>query len=194
MSRRGSAAARQPRPTFVLILEGEMTEKAYFLHLGQLLRIRVVTLATRDGKSAPKHLVRRTAAAQKEYGGDPRTEIWIVADHDGRPDPELQTLYDTNARVALSVPCFEAWLLAHFPQFRRCNHADEYRRQLARVDGPFDKRLPRVRNWLTATTVVDAVRRMRATTAYTGNRPWPDHGGSAVPDLIERMLAAAPQP
>lgn len=191
---RGRAPRRPPRPTFVLILEGEVTENAYFLHLGQLLRIRVVTLATRDGKSAPKHLVRRTTAAQKEYGGDPRTETWIVADHDGRPDPELQTLYDTNARVALSVPCFEAWLLAHFPQFRRCNHADEYRRLLARVDGPFDKRLPRLRNWLTEATIAEAVRRMRATTTFNGGLAWPDHGGSTVPDLIERMLAASAQP
>ena len=52
-----------------------MTEKAYFLHLGQLLRIRVVTLATRDGKSAPKHLVRRTAAAQKEDGKGQMSDI-----------------------------------------------------------------------------------------------------------------------
>lgn len=76
---------------------------------------------------------------------NPYNEIWIVLDKDGHAniDKAMNTANDNNLHVALSVVCFEYWILLHFEKttkhFNKCddiinyikrNHFKEYEKSI----------------------------------------------------------------
>lgn len=63
---------------------------------------------------------------------NPYNEVWIVLDKDGHAnlDAALITARDNNIKVALSIVCFEYWILLHFEQrklhFNKCDEIIRY--------------------------------------------------------------------
>ncbi len=63
---------------------------------------------------------------------NPYNEVWIVLDKDGHAnlDQALITARDNNISVALSVICFEYWILLHFEKtkkpFTKCDQIISY--------------------------------------------------------------------
>lgn len=116
---------RAPRSIFLIVCEGE-TEKAYFdalrSHYG-LSRAEVV-IAENDEGSAPISVVVCAENKAREAGGYDR--IFCVFDRDehesfARARDRIAALAKRKQRSlpiseAVSIPCFEFWLLLHFEQ------------------------------------------------------------------------------
>jgi hypothetical protein len=66
---------------------------------------------------------------------NPYNEVWIVLDKDGHVnmDKALNTARDNKIRVALSIICFEYWVLLHFERttsiFNKCDDVISYIRK-----------------------------------------------------------------
>ncbi len=112
---------------YIIVVEGERTEHGYFMALEsskfiQTDRIQPYIVPSRDGKSAPQHLVNNAERAIAEYGPlMPQDELWLVFEvdkHSGsnRIEQIHSALHIAESQgwiVALSNPCFEVWLLLH---------------------------------------------------------------------------------
>lgn len=133
---------------FIIVCEGERRETDYFNYFdGRSRRLKVVAVASEDGKSAPQHLLANAQKAAKQYddGGD--YELWIVMDVDRWQleqliEPKTFCKDKANWSVALSNPYFEVWLYAHFmndlpndtPRLNQCKTWKGLVHEL----GPFD--------------------------------------------------------
>ncbi len=93
-----------------------MTEPQYF-ELFRHPRLQVKVLPTEEGKSAPKHVLRRLRAYRKEYEIGPRDELWLMVDVDRWGPRQLamvaQQAVSGKFEMAVSNPCFELWLYLH---------------------------------------------------------------------------------
>jgi len=95
---------------------------------------------------SPVGLVKEAKAKVKKAkrNRNPYNEIWIVLDKDEHAnlDEALITAQDNKFKVALSIVCFEYWILLHFEQkkkyFSKCddiikyivkNHFPDYRKK-----------------------------------------------------------------
>ena len=116
------------QPLFVVAVEGEATENAYLGMLQQILRVPIRCLPTADGLSAPVHVSKRLVEFRKTLPKNPTDQFWVVIDRDRWVPEQLSALYAQNFKVAISNPCFETWLLAHFEDstgFKTCNGAKQ---------------------------------------------------------------------
>ena len=101
-----------------ILTEGSQTEVIYFKALARHLGCKNITV--QPGKSAdPLRLLNE--AIQLQQTADP--EVWVVLDaevpgkdrtRDRRLKKALEGAKRYGVPMALSEPCFEAWLLAHF--------------------------------------------------------------------------------
>lgn len=124
----GREAHHRDARLFIVATEGEATEPAYFGALQQAAiipptRVKLRVLPPEDGRSSPEHLVERVQACL----GDPEVHfkpdfdwVWLVLDTDFRCGGRREKLYSlihtceqTHWLLALSNPCFEAWLILH---------------------------------------------------------------------------------
>jgi hypothetical protein len=102
----------------IIATEGEITEKSYFEYLGRATsRIQVKVLGTKDGLSAPPHVLKRLRDYKKKNELAAEDELWLVIDKDRWPDQQLGQVASEakrcNFRLAVSNPCFELWLFLH---------------------------------------------------------------------------------
>jgi len=111
----------RPEPTrsfslFVIAVEGEKTERLYFLKFGNS-KIKVVTLPTTAGYSSPEHIMERLSTYRQHNDLQDEDECWLVFDIDHRTDDFMETMYEQalkrRFRLAVSNPCFEIWLFLH---------------------------------------------------------------------------------
>lgn len=83
---------------------------------------------------SPVGLVKRAKEKKKKAKRDrnPYDEIWVVLDKDGHAnlDQALITAKDNRITIALSVICFEYWILLHFEKttkpFVKCDEIISY--------------------------------------------------------------------
>lgn len=108
------------RDASLLVIASEDTYavKQYFSRF-KTTRVQVEVIATEnenDG-SAPQHVMARLDDFRKEYVTEQGDTFWICIDRDRWDEQSLSTvLRDCDAKgyhVALSVPCFELWLVLH---------------------------------------------------------------------------------
>ena len=117
---------RERRKRFLILCEGAVTEKTYFLDLRSLIRSPLVEveIAPEHGRD-PKSLVelakvrRERAEVEAKRQRDENilyNEVWCVFDVDDhiRLRDALQQARDCSISVAVSNPCFELWILLHF--------------------------------------------------------------------------------
>ena len=133
-SLRRQSGKKLPRSITLIVCEGE-TEQAYFavarVHYG--LSTAEVVLADNTDGAAPISVVRCAEKKCAEPGS--YDHVFCVFDRDGHESfPRARLLVTTLSsrksrplpiRDAISVPCFELWVLLHFERtdapFRRCD-------------------------------------------------------------------------
>ena len=107
----------------VIATEGSLTEPIYFESLAADERFRnprvtVTVLPTREGLSAPSHVIRRLDVIRRRHVFVDGDELWLVIDKDGWEDgmlSEVARLANQKGYcIADSNPCFEVWLALHF--------------------------------------------------------------------------------
>ena len=133
---RGPSAYRRETPrhpssgkAFLIVTEGEKTERNYFLALKDRLRLAAADVEIHHPKGTdPLTLVQkaialsdaRNAAAEKGFS-IPYDEVWVVFDLEGPHDQRRKLAQQARQmkgadgiQFAKSDPCFEYWLLLHY--------------------------------------------------------------------------------
>jgi hypothetical protein len=122
-SLRRGRPTREPKRRFLIVCEGEVTEKRYFEHARRLLRSLIELEISAGGD--PKALVERAAEikrksdemASRQKDDNLRYDrVWCVCDVDEHPRlrDARQQARDNGINMAVSNPCFELWALLHF--------------------------------------------------------------------------------
>lgn len=114
---------RQPKPRFLIVCEGMVTEKCYFNDVRHTERSLIDPQIESGG--TPKTLVERAVDLKRKADSKARKlkddnqtyeEVWCVFDIDEHPlVPEAKDQARANGiELAISNPCFELWALLHF--------------------------------------------------------------------------------
>jgi len=112
---------------FLVLLEGTQTERRYLDDLCGKLRFAAYNVVIETPDSDPLHLVENAIKwRQQEQSLADRLEavaydqVWVVCDRERQHHhrfPRLQKAFtlarDNGIHIALSIPCFEYWLLLH---------------------------------------------------------------------------------
>jgi hypothetical protein len=111
-----------PKHQLRLFVEGEKTEIGYFTRWRSELRATVVISLSEYTGVDPRALVERATEEKrietreaKRGRGEAHDEYWCVFDADthARLPEALDMARANGVHVALSVPCFELWLVLH---------------------------------------------------------------------------------
>lgn len=123
----------------LIVCEDEKSSKLYFESFKrdeklkrQLSSVDIEVVHPKD--HSPVGLVNEAKEKKKKAKRDrnPYNEVWIVLDKDGHAnlDQALITARDNKIHVALSVMCFEYWILLHFEKkkkpFTKCDDIIDY--------------------------------------------------------------------
>lgn len=103
----------------LVVCEGKRTEPAYFEALKNELKLTGVTVdVVSPHGTAPNNVVDCAARKAKDAtkNGIPYDRVWCVFDHDNHATyGSARTSADKGTiDTAVSVPCFEIWVLLHF--------------------------------------------------------------------------------
>lgn len=112
----------------LIVCEDEKSSKIYFESFKrdeklkrQLSSVDIEVVHPKD--HSPVGLVNEAKIKKKKAKRDrnPYDEVWIVLDKDGHAnlDQALTTARDNKISVALSIMCFEYWILLHFERTRK---------------------------------------------------------------------------
>lgn len=112
----------------LIVCEDEKSSKIYFESFKrdeklkrQLSSVDIEVVHPKD--HSPVGLVKEAKIKKKKAKRDrnPYDEVWIVLDKDGHAnlDQALITARDNKISVALSIMCFEYWILLHFERTRK---------------------------------------------------------------------------
>ncbi len=133
------------RQLFILICEGENTERAYFNALKSKYRHSNITVEFVGPAGAPitiKDKVKaRMAELRQEQKHNPSARndtVWAVFDRDlhDRVPEAIQGCNNAGALLAYSNPCFEVWLILHYEDYHA---ADDHYQVQNRYQGLDDK-------------------------------------------------------
>jgi hypothetical protein len=120
-------AFRDPKPTILVVSEGEVTEPEYILGLQSACRNPRVTIEVAKEHGVPKTLVeiakqyKEDAKARAGHEKDDNLaydSVWCVFDIDDHPavGEAKEMARDNGIQLAISNPCIELWLLLHFSE------------------------------------------------------------------------------
>lgn len=118
-----------PRPSILIVCEGEKTEPTYFHGLAREEEVRLVRVEIVKSGGVPKSVVEHAVAMKRNAQVEAKRqrdahlefdEVWCVFDVDDHPRlaEALDQARANGIRVALSNPCFELWILLHFQDQR----------------------------------------------------------------------------
>jgi RloB-like protein len=130
MSKRGAEQKRRLKkqnPRFLIVSEGELTERQYLASIRRSLRARSNDIDfIPPGPTSPVEIVKRALdLRRKAYSEkDPYDFVWCIFDVESKVDQKARPrLSDAIAmakklkiNIALSNPCFELWILLHVTQ------------------------------------------------------------------------------
>jgi len=181
---------RRQRQLFVVAVEGKCTEPAYFAYLQNLLGVAIKVLPPKGGASAPDAVLKRLRDERAKRQPHRYDRYWVVIDRDAWTDEQLAAVRASEYSVAVSNPCFEAWILAHYEAPAAKGGCTAYQRALGRhLPGDAHKNLRGFR--ATTDDLQAAVARMQAYVQSTPEYEIPDQGGSEVWRLVAQILDAA---
>ncbi len=115
----------RPKKRLLVLCEGENTERQYIEGFAKKHRESLVHVKIADETGVPKTLVQEAKRLRKNAADAAARErdknllfdqVWCVFDLDEHPDvPAAMTMAQANKiEIALSIPCFELWLVLHF--------------------------------------------------------------------------------
>lgn len=137
---------RHPKPRFLIVCEGTVTEQSYLE--GMRIAERLLVELRFIGNKKPKQAVDVAVAEKKESerkavkdSNERFDAIWCVFDVDEHPlIPEARQKAEANAiELAISNPCVELWIYLHFGDQRSHIHRHEIQRRCRRHLKNFDK-------------------------------------------------------
>ena len=179
--------SREALRQYLIVCEGEVTEKHYFNDLKILkqipIEIEFIAGAT------PKTLVERAVRKKRALGRGEEKEIWVVFDVDTHPflAEARQQAKDNLIRVAISNPCFELWALLHFQDQSAYIKCAEVRDLCKKHMNRYDKELPCSQ---LLPLYEEALRRAQALQkAHEANGTVGANPSTGVFDLVRSMLA-----
>jgi hypothetical protein len=116
---------RDPKPTILVVTEGEVTEPEYIDGLKRACRNPRVTVRLAKEHGVPKTIVEIAKQYKEEAEKSAQCEkdenlvydsVWGVFDVDDHPaiGEAIVMARDNGIRLAISNPCVELWLLLHF--------------------------------------------------------------------------------
>ena len=177
---------------FIIATEGAKTERSYF-EIFHDSRIKIEVLATGEANdSAPQHVIERLNEFAQKYNLGEEDTLWLVLDVDRWGPKNLSSVCrqakQKKYRLAISNPCFEAWLCLHFdnldPNDKTCK---DFKKRLQSVLGSYNSSnidvAPFVEN------IQEAVRRAKQLHS-DDNQNWDPTPGSHVYRVIEMILKA----
>ncbi len=184
---------------FIIATEDTYCPTHYF-DLFHNSRIHVHVLPTREGRSAPEHVLRRLNDYVEEHETMEEDEFWLVLDTDHWTEPNHIASFSevcTEAsqkgfQSAHSNPCFELWLLLHLTdldtneQFARCEEVVE---RLKAILGGYSKKRGIDPTHFSPEARILAVDRAENLDgdSPSGDR-WPQKTGSHVYRLVKKLL------
>lgn len=188
----------------VIACEGNVTEVTYFdafkkRYAAPPSRIHVEILQRTDAsRSAPEYVLQSADRKKKALGMLPGDEFWILIDYDRWGQQKIawiaQQVSQKGYRLALSNPCFEAWLLLHWTEDilapeelqRLCDEGCKgVVGKIREIRGHYNKELNDVSEYLDR--VEKAIAYARALDVNPADR-WPSSFGSRVYLLCERII------
>lgn len=104
---------RQTKQRFLIVCQGEKTEKFYF----KSFRLTSAQIKVETQPISPEQLVNKAFQLSKddENGFD---QVWCVFDKDEFLDENIRKAFSMASKkrikIAFSNPCFELWFLLHF--------------------------------------------------------------------------------
>lgn len=187
---------RRDARLYLVATEDTYAGEQYFAALQQngvvdarRVKVHVITTPEGSGRSSPRAVLARLR--DFEAGLLPMDERWLSLDRDRWPERLLgevcREALQAGWFMAVSHPCFEAWLLLHLcdevpDQARGCEEA------LRTLLGSYSKTNLPCKPW-TLPTVREAIERARARDTAPADR-WPRQPGSHLYRLVERLLPA----
>ncbi len=101
---------------FLIVTEGEISEKIYFEGLGSS-RVKIKVIPSTGGRSAPNHIIENAHISVKALDLKSDDSVWLVIDTDrweNRMMASVARLCESKGyHLAVSNPCFEFWLFLH---------------------------------------------------------------------------------
>lgn len=208
---------RKPRPIarseltfrddriFVVACDDTYAPAQYFDALREP-RVKVIVLPAPDQKSAPGHVVsnllKQRQAMHQEHELLAGDEFWVLLDtdhniggaHQARLVTALNDARQNGLQVAMSHPCFEMWLLFHHEELAAgvaYTKGEQVCARLRTLLGSFNKLNIPVEHF-SRERIPTAIARSRAREAQPDDPVgyWPEHNGSRVYRLLERILAS----
>lgn len=183
--------------------EGDVTEYRYFEEFKARYtdfpsRIHVELIKRQKAsQSAPEHVIASIDAFRKLKAG-PDDEFWVVIDYDRWGERKLSEIAQQASQkgyhVAVSRPCFEAWLLLHWIEqteitatmlleFNEKN-CKEIGYEIRRIHGHYGKDLNDAVEYVERAET--AIQNARSLDEHPTDR-WPQTFGSRVYQLCERI-------
>jgi RloB-like protein len=146
------APTRQPKRRILIVCEGRVTERKYFLDFRHFVKNPRVHLEIAREHGVPKTVVetairiRDKAKQEAKHQRDDNLlwdEVWGVVDVDEHPNLEQAVALAKAQRIELAVsnPCFELWALLHFQEQRAHIERRKAREALQRHMPGYDKEL-----------------------------------------------------
>jgi hypothetical protein len=151
---------RQPRPSILIVCEGQETERTYFEALRRAQRLPTQIVQIVGAGRAPISVVERALELQEQRNQEARLarhrqqvgppsydQVWCVFDMEGFQQqgavlPAIALAQTRGFELAVSNPAFEFWYLLHFEETSRPFHdADEVFRALRRHMPDYAKNL-----------------------------------------------------
>jgi hypothetical protein len=119
------SAFRDPKPTILVVSEGDVTEPEYIRGLQRACRNSRVTIEVAKEHGVPMTLVRIAKQYKEEADARAAREkdenlaydsVWCMFDRDDHPaiGEAKEMARDNSIRLAISNPCIELWLFLHF--------------------------------------------------------------------------------
>lgn len=178
----------------IVATEGEATEPQYFRAFERKdSRLQVKVLETEDGKSAPKHVLRRLQEYKRKFELGKGDLLFLVIDTDRWPSEQLAEVASEARRqkfvLTVSCPCFDVWLYLHhddLPDAMQTMSSQQIKTALRDLLGEYNP--AKLKMEIFMPRVADAIRRAKGLDVEPSQR-WPNQPGSRVYLIMECILA-----
>lgn len=191
---------QERRRSFLVVVEGEVTEEAYLLFWKRRLREHVL-VDVPDFHGTPMSLVKEAVAIRhaeekedRRGRGRMHDEYWCIFDVDAHPylDEAIALAEANGVKIAISNPCIELWFLLHFHDQTAYIERREATRLIREKLGSGKGLAPQALDELGENFDVAKERAVRLEAKHRGDgTPAPGNPSSGVWNLIDALMNAA---
>lgn len=135
---------RKERVTFLIVCEGQKTERVYFGRYRER-NSGLIIYTPNSMVTDPENLVDFTVSQMNKYAIDFENgdQVWCVFDADGNTKENIEkaqkTANDAKINLCLSNPCFEIWYLLHYSYFDQRILSTDLQKKIETVIPDYDK-------------------------------------------------------